>query len=311
MAKFIFNNEVDCWREGFDFAFGNYTNIDEAIVGAKKRGYTAESLIVAERARKYFDVTLPSIQEVTAEYPLFNKYSKLVGYEKDNNNRVLYNFISSTTEEEVSSCSDTVLTRYLANFVASNEPFIDRADLINKLNFGKYPSSIKRKCIDIYDEREELLEEIKSLGKRLKVIVSLHLDLLQNEIENTVALFSTGDILQKGLHNFLDTNILTDDSVFEVYPLVSGFNGVEVAIMQKKAGRICIGVWTEELFTEKTIDKTDTLRIARMLKAISDVSRIQIIKLLAKSPTYLQKLSEVLSLTPATVSHHLQMLLNE
>ena len=47
------------------------------------------------------------------------------------------------------------------------------------------------------------------------------------------------------------------------------------------------------------------------LKAISDPTRLKILRILAKRPSYLQELSRELSLTPATVSHHLGVLLEE
>ena len=47
------------------------------------------------------------------------------------------------------------------------------------------------------------------------------------------------------------------------------------------------------------------------LKAVSDPTRLKILRILAERPCYLQELSRELSLTPATVSHHLGVLLDE
>lgn len=53
------------------------------------------------------------------------------------------------------------------------------------------------------------------------------------------------------------------------------------------------------------------MHYVRDLKALADDTRIKMIRMMAKEPLYLQEIARRLELTPATVSHHLNILVGE
>lgn len=82
----------------------------------------------------------------------------------------------------------------------------------------------------------------------------------------------------------------------------------ELSYYQTSAGqRLYLGIGCEAFRTNYVKIPEDLLLDA--LKALGDKRRFEIMKLLKERPRYGQELAEQLSLTPATISHHMEILL--
>lgn len=69
------------------------------------------------------------------------------------------------------------------------------------------------------------------------------------------------------------------------------------------------GVYWDKITNHHTSDQMDSESLAEVFKAIADKSRLEILSLLREKPVYNLELSQSLSLSPATVSHHMNTLI--
>lgn len=65
-----------------------------------------------------------------------------------------------------------------------------------------------------------------------------------------------------------------------------------------------LGIYSDELFNKDLSSE----KLASFFKSISDINRIEILKLLSERPWFGQELAEKLNITPATVSYHIAFL---
>ena len=110
------------------------------------------------------------------------------------------------------------------------------------------------------------------------------------------------------------------DYPFEFRPVLAYYSGMQISVHsmenglfpKSRPGLICPGIAFfdifELLFERQGIDESEMLA---SLKLLSDKSKYDILKNLKQAPCYGAQLAQKLGLSPATISHHMNTLLNQ
>lgn len=108
-----------------------------------------------------------------------------------------------------------------------------------------------------------------------------------------------------------------------VWPMVLRFDGIrfqgrEIRESENAADaagdnevEVHFGIEVFDLLDRKEKAPYDDTQLLARLKAVGDPTRMNILHLLSERPYYLQELAKELELTPATVSHHMGILITE
>ena len=94
-----------------------------------------------------------------------------------------------------------------------------------------------------------------------------------------------------------------------VTPVMYNSMGLRFVVDQPLAKLLWIGMIYEDLDELKNRQKRRQESTENQLKAIADPTRLSIMRMLSQRPHYVQELADALGLSPATLSHHLKVLL--
>ena len=185
----------------------------------------------------------------------------------------------------------------------------DYIEVLAKSNFS--PEDIL-KLIKALDTYEDLYIRLKPLIKALEEVIKNNLPMLKDRIENSFKDLETSD--------FAFARSILKDIGFEKYPekidqaikvslRLVDYNVISLMFssLRPSGSNICLGLLTQNLIKIKESAYKETV-FQRKLKALGDPTRFSIINLLRKRPYYLQELAEVLHLSPATLSYHINQL---
>lgn len=75
--------------------------------------------------------------------------------------------------------------------------------------------------------------------------------------------------------------------------------------------KIYLGIETFYMFESKAEDNYNDNRLISRLKALGDPARLKILRQLVERPCYVQEMAKAMELTPATILHHLGILMTE
>jgi DNA-binding transcriptional ArsR family regulator len=94
-----------------------------------------------------------------------------------------------------------------------------------------------------------------------------------------------------------------------VTPVMYNSMGLRFVVDQPLNKLVFIGMIYEDLDELKNRQKRRQESTENQLKAIADPTRLSIMRMLSQRPHYVQELADALGLSPATLSHHLKVLL--
>ena len=94
-----------------------------------------------------------------------------------------------------------------------------------------------------------------------------------------------------------------------VTPVMYNSMGLRFVVDQPLNKLVYVGMIYEDLDELKNKQKRRQERTESQLKAIADPTRLLIVRMLSRRPHYVQELADALGLSPATLSHHLKVLL--
>ncbi len=94
-----------------------------------------------------------------------------------------------------------------------------------------------------------------------------------------------------------------------VTPVMYNSMGLRFVVDQPLNKLLWIGMIYEDLDELKNRQKRRQESTEEQLKAIADPTRLSIMRMLSQRPHYVQELADALGLSPATLSHHLKVLL--
>ena len=153
--------------------------------------------------------------------------------------------------------------------------------------------------IKLFNSLMEIVEVYANSIKKNYHYVSSEINYLIDEIQNNPSLI-----------NFINEYFNFDKLYFEINEvkiMISLYNTISARVINdNKVLRIgFLSFALKDLINQNEIEDS---QILSTLKTISDPTRAKILKLIKDHPTYANDLAKVIELTPATVNHHLNML---
>lgn len=206
------------------------------------------------------------------------------------------------------------LTALMLNCDAEN---LDRVcDLDTLMRFLEpFPCSNPTKwiCAQVWQQPEQFYRQYQALVRLASPVVQKYDPLLQPLIQTAVS--QAAQMLESDPDTFWGTLGIAaapQDSLV-IYPMVNNFNGIGITwdhTTSTDTAYLMIGLLRNPIseMIRRYSDNSEFL--ADRLKALSDQRRIEILKALKTAPMYGQELADLVSLSPATISHHMSSLVS-
>lgn len=342
-ARLILREEPDWLMEAVSCLSGSYMLDSEewlkkegALTEAQKREKIAPYL-------RYRDAMRAELEPLFAQYPLLMNFidreaKELESIELDRFSmdsylvaaRELLSAADRPDEGQIRECTAEWLGVLFeegrqesgGHRDAPEHPVKDLPDLLDRLSRWKSNEDrykmilLYTQCTEVIDALRELREPCAEAGRRCLPLVGERMGRFRRSIQ---AFASPWDLLEAT--GYVDWSAWGEETDIHVIPGIVACNTMRFHFTDKGEGAgpaketpmatIDIGLDVFEEIKRQRSGEEDDRELVSRLKAISDPTRLKILRILAKEPKYLQELSRELSLTPATVSHHLGVLLEE
>ncbi|MDD2427855.1 MAG: metalloregulator ArsR/SmtB family transcription factor [Eubacteriales bacterium] len=215
---------------------------------------------------------------------------------------------------EIMALSQEELSEIYGNYRSTE---IDFADIISKVQQLKITDSEKILLLDFFTNISDYYERIiDSLSAVEELCISSY-DLVRTLFKEKIL-----DLIEDGGLQRLDEQWLQrldveavdfrrDEDIYLWISIVE-YNGLWLNYSQnfEKNLYISLGlIFTEMLDLSKQSDQRQMID-KKQLSALSDSTRYKVVNALAERPHYAQELADKLGITPATLSHHMQILIN-
>lgn len=284
-----------------------------------KFGMTKDEMI--EYMKKYTEYTEKvslEIMPVYAKYPSLEKFFREINSEK--NTSIALSLVreygqklsSSIKDDEIDSIISKFIPHIAGEFPASitEEDIIinnveDVFNLIDKLSFD---DADKMKILDLYRNRYEVIRKLVELLNLCVPICQKYFPIIREEFEKTVKLLNSADNVEDSINSMVGLKMNMPQKRY-IYISIVCFSYVSMVTFDEEL-TMFIGIYIFDLANLRAKNKFNDAQIATDLKAIGDPTRLKIIHLLSKDKMYNQELAEKLKLTPATISHHINVLLS-
>lgn len=162
--------------------------------------------------------------------------------------------------------------------------------------------------LNIYNNPEPFYYQLKSFLEGLVVILKRCFSSIKKDYYNQLQRIKETkyyNMLLEGKYGIL---VKTEpEKMCDVYVTMFGYNSLRY-ISEEDINICLVGMFFEQITDWEEQHSFLEGQMIITLKALADMNRIKIIKLLAERPRYLQELARELKLTPATVSHHIDVL---
>ena len=228
-------------------------------------------------------------------------------------------------EEELEKELNHAFERILDNGVSKNTDsgatsIQNIQDVMTALENQEREDADKFKLLRLYSERREVMEQLWSVQGACEEIGRSCITLVQDRFDACMEKLKEPGNLETFLSK-LGFNLQYGEKYScRLTPAIMQYNEIMVHEDEEGEGvddsgsvarRIRFGI---ELFSSYEMRFSDMLnddRLLDRLKALGDSTRLKIMHNLVESPSYLQELAKKLKLTPATVLHHLGILMSE
>ena len=255
--------------------------------------------------------------------PIYYEYPKLdiafkIGKDEDNQAE-LVRFITGIkvskydrplSNEDRAGIVESAIVEVLQNSFVDLE---DEAEieslshLLELLETTEKTAEEKLQLISIYENRCDFMLELEEFVDRVIPIFKTHYPIISSDFHNTLNLLEETENLSTILPEVItidfpdveETNI--GIGIFSFNQLSVGYNDNIL--------NYSIGIYFFILGELKEQYSSYEEALLSDLKALGDNTRLNIIYNLAEKPMYIQELAEKLDLTPATISHHIDILL--
>jgi len=190
-----------------------------------------------------------------------------------------------------------------------DEDFINKdyqlEEVLELINRVEIDAESKLSLINLYIGGEKLFSEIKEVINELIVVFKKHFWLVQNEFEKLFNNLQNKEFINEFLNNYFKGKLYTGE---EVKISIVSYNQMYYSIFDGKRVML-FGLYLNEIinFTENKESEEEVLEI---LKSLSNPTRFKIIKLLKSERKYASEIAKELTLSAATINHHLNNLVN-
>lgn len=193
-------------------------------------------------------------------------------------------------------------------------------DVMAVLENQEMEDADKFKLLRLYSERREVIEQLWSIQGACEEIGRSCLALVQERFDACMEKLQKPENLEALLTELGLQLQFGEKYSCRLTPAVMQCNVVMVHEDEKESGadnsgsitrKIRFGIEAFHVYELRYADIYNDDRLLDRLKALGDSTRLKIMHHLVECPSYLQELSKKLELTPATVLHHLGILMSE
>lgn len=287
--------------------------------------------------RSYRDAMKARLQPVLEQYPLLQGYVETMPW-KDAASRegenlkfhesLLISFLGQLqgllegnrlpSEEELEAALNRAFGRMLeSNLQDSPEEDVvicSLTDVMAALEHWKGTDADKLRLVRLYSERREVAEQLWSLKGVCEQIGRECMKLVQERFEACMEKLQNPDEVEM----LMDQIGLPEISgQGQITPAIMLYDKIVVNMTEmtdipgQYSINMLIGIESFFLRQSDTEELYNDNRILAKLKALGDPTRLKILHQLVEKPCYLQEMAKALELTPATVLHHLGILMSE
>lgn len=253
--------------------------------------------LVLELSQMQFLMNEPSLIFVCLEMLLFiderhDMEQFLVQYNTLTNDQLRYCLLSGSVN--------------LSHIIGADEK--DIQSFANELDINDYKSYMEylNNPRDFYNPIMDLANKIFNLGSfkamftpEIKEKIEQHYIQLKEELENRHPLSYAQSIMGKSFYNIADWDRYEFLYVYTIYPY-------KARLMDEHQNIMLISLLDRQWNDQEHIKK-----IQKQMKLIADPTRMSILRMIYSNPMYGKEIAEKLSLTTATVSHHLDQMNKE
>lgn len=212
-----------------------------------------------------------------------------------------------------------VIASFLQNCFVMNEKAVtppDEAGLMEWLDRQPVSAQDKWNCMMLYQRTEEFQRECRGILSEAERLYREQRPVWESAIGNTVLRLRC-HIEEKGIGYLAEHfHIQNNSDNLVIYPSLSGFNMLSLTNFEYPDCRLIstdfldVGYATEEIMASSDLDSSEIEPLNLQLKALGDRRRLEILTILRQGPLCGQEIADKVGLTPATVSHHMNELIN-
>lgn len=196
-----------------------------------------------------------------------------------------------------------------------NKPYKDDIEHVNfsemfrLVNESESHDRLKILLLNLYQLRVEICKELRHVMNSMIQIMKKHYSIIQLEFETINTQLAKESFEEKVGNGEMGVRLYQIQSA-KVYSSIFGFNTM-MASGEREIETIILGMYTLRLLELRKHFLYEAGYLASKMKVLADATRIKILRLLSKQSMYIQELSRKLEVTPATVSHHISILMKE
>ena len=187
---------------------------------------------------------------------------------------------------------------------------------IKKIMASELDNDEKIKIIDLFQHADDRFDAYVKLIKRIEEIYLKYYGNVEHYIKSKVELFSSSgkdDAKNTPIAKFIDTerwSFRSDEPIHLYFSIIDRDTlGMTITMDESIRSNISFGILFEELTELHNKVKHDADLFIEQMKALGEENRFNIMKLLSQRPYYLKEIASTIGLTPATVSHHMDQLI--
>lgn len=267
--------------------------------------------------RKVYEEILP----IALKYKKVMKYSKETEIEKVTMSEFLTLVVKNSecfdkeqTREEIDEIFNrhftSLVNEYLSDENAGGAVVNSIVDIVSYFSMFKLDADFKMQMIELYTERYEVWEELRKFLSEAEGSCKAHFNIIEKQYLEAVNQLERENELEEILQKS-DVLTMKFNKVTKVIPFIFIYNSLTLHEYDEENDSIycIIGIFTLLFIERKKNNTMNDKHLITDLKAIGDETRLRILRLLTEQKMYNQELAEALNLTSATVSHHMNVLL--
>ena len=256
---------------------------------------------------------------ILEKFPMLKSYFQWENYEATNRSLLLTLYLHC--EDELSmKLNNNNIDHICDNFLGAiieevkedgsgdNITISDIGYVVEKLKDLELDDSVKFRLIELYTGRYTIIPLFKKFLEEGTLVIQKYFYIIKEDYDNAVMELSDKSKIN-ALFEDTKTIQLGEAKVQLLQPNLFCFNQLSVRWVEDTCLIHC-GIYMLEFIKRSRGNQFNDAQLTSDLKAIADSTRLKIIHLLSGKTMYLQEIADQLKLTPATVSHHMNLLLH-
>lgn len=214
------------------------------------------------------------------------------------------------TDEDIDGIVDEYIIDLVVDYGGSEGQEVQLKgleELVNILVDTTLHDSLKVKLIKLYSTRYETVRKMGEILYRCLPACKEHFHLIEEDYLSILKDLEGVSNLQKLFTTFVGIRLQLEQ-VCRLSLSIFAFNALTLELKEDE-GFYFLGIYFLKLVELKDKFKVSDEDMVTTLKALSDSTRVKILRLLKERNMYLKELADRVQLTPATVSHHIDVLM--